>query len=41
MFVMVHLDTAPPGTVAEVKQRVQAVVQRTFRSHVDRVDVSF
>jgi len=40
-FVAVHLRTMPAGDAAAIKTQVTDIVRRSFRVHVDRVDVSF
>jgi hypothetical protein len=38
--VTVRLKTAPAGDAASIKSKVDDIVNHTFRSHVERVDVS-
>jgi hypothetical protein len=39
-FVTVKLKTTPTGDAASLKSKVDDIVNHTFRSHVDRVDVA-
>ena len=38
--VIVRLKSTPPGDAASIKAKVNDIVNHTFRSHVDRVDVA-
>jgi hypothetical protein len=39
--VVVSLDSPPPGTATEVRDRVTTIVSHAFRAPVDSVDVHF
>ena len=40
-IVAVKFRSTPAGDVASIKSKVDEIVNHTFRSHVDRVDVAF
>ena len=39
-LVTVKLKTTPTGDAVSIKSKVEDIVNHTFRSHVDRVDVA-